>query len=231
MQKLQCLVVADPSESARRQIIGETARLAERRIGVSSGDEALKLVKEQSPEMLLLSLELRDVNAAVQKLRKAHPGLFMVATFRELGVPGMDKLAKTGVDDFIPQPIDYTALYRTASTRFGVPFRRHTRFPAQLEVYRADGVLVGKTLDISEGGLRMDCIHPLQKEASMLYDIALPGDAERRLRIRCLVLDVAGDAPRQVVARVQFQNLRGEEHRRMIAFFAELAKTMPDLDA
>jgi DNA-binding NtrC family response regulator len=232
MKKLSCLIVADPSDAATSQIVAETTRLAENRIVARTGDDALVRIATEKPEMLLLSLEIMrpDAAAVVAKIRKTNPNLYIVATFRELGVPAMNKLAKTGVDDFVPQPIDFTALYRAASTRFGMAFRRHTRYPAALEVYRADGVLVGKTLDISEGGLRMDCIHPAQKEASMLFDIALPRDEDRRLRIRGLILDVAGEAPQKVTARLQFQNLRGEEHRRLITFLADLAKTMPDLD-
>jgi DNA-binding response OmpR family regulator len=226
MDNLQKIVVAEPSEAAATQIISETERLAKERFVARNADDALRLVAQHKPELLLLSLELRpDASAVVTKLRKDGLNTCIVGMFRELGVPAMNRLAKAGVDEFLPQPIDYTQLFRLASARFDMHFRRHSRYNVTLDVFRPDGVLVGRTLDVSEGGLRLECFHPAEKDASMLYDIALP---KSKLRARCLFLQVDGAAPSKVIARVQFQNLRGEEHRRLIDYMGELSRIAPE---
>ena len=55
----------------------------------------------------------------------------------------------------------------------------------------------------------------------MLVDLAL--DKERgSVRVRCKVLSVDGTPPQQVTARAIFQNLRGEEYRRLTKFLGSL---------
>ena len=224
MKRLNTLIIADPSRDAAADVVDQTERLASRRELATSGDEAISLVERLRPEALLLSLELRhpDADKVAKLLKKGHPELFMIASFRELSVPMMAKLEQLGIDEFLPQPIDPTQLFRAASKRFDTPFRRHTRYPVHLEVFRADGVMVGKTRDISEGGLQMDCYHPTHPEQSMLLDITLASD--QKLRVRCLVLEVEGEPPTTVIARMQFQNLRGEEHRRLMRFLSGIGK-------
>src|SRR5262245_46610698 len=117
MSKLRCLVIADPSPEAAKRIAEETTPLASSRRIAQSGAEALELVHQHQPEVLLLSLELSrpDAQEVVAAVRKGHADTFVVATFRELSVPTMDKLGRLGVEDFIPQPIDYVQLFRAAS--------------------------------------------------------------------------------------------------------------------
>jgi len=229
MAKLKCLVIADPSREAAEHIAAETQRLAEARPIATTGNEVLKLIAERSPEALVLSLELNhpDASEVVARIAKEKPELFVVATFRELGVPTMDKLGRAGVEDFIPQPIDFTQLFRAASNRFGTPFRRHARYPVTLEVYRADGVLIGKTRDISEGGMQMDCTHPVAEGQSLLLDLALPGEYGR-VRVRCDIIAVEGAPAQTVSARGQFDTLRGETQDRLTAYLAELNQDYRD---
>jgi DNA-binding NtrC family response regulator len=218
MGKLKCLVVADPSEEVAKTIVEETERLAIERPTASTGQEAIALVKRYQPEAILLSLEIEhpEADAVIKEVLEIRPGIFVVATFRELAVPTMDRLDRLGVEDFIPQPIDFTQLFRAASTRFNTAFRRHTRYRATLEVYRADGVLVGRTLDISEGGLAMTCEHPVHAESSLLIDLALPND--EKIRVRCEIIASEGEPPKTVSARGQFQNLRGADKKRLREF-------------
>lgn len=229
MVKLRCLVIADPSREAAELIAAETSRLAETRPIATTGDEVLELIADRDPEALVLSLELSrpDAKEIVAKIAKEKPALFIVATFRELSVPAMDKLGRAGVEDFIPQPVDFTQLFRAASNRFGTPFRRHARYPVTLDVYRADGVLIGKTRDISEGGLQMDCTQPVAENHSLLIDLVLPGE-HGRVRVRCDIISVEGTPPQTVSARGQFHNLRGDQKKRFTAYLTELNQEYQD---
>ena len=53
----------------------------------------------------------------------------VIATYRELSVPLMEKLSRIGISHFIPQPVETTEIFRAASNRFQMHFRRHDRHP------------------------------------------------------------------------------------------------------
>lgn len=219
MGRLKSLVIADPSPEAADTIARETERLAEQRFVATTGKEALELIERHRPEAVLISLELKRPDAAevVTAVTKREGNPFVVATFRELSVPAMEALGKLGVEDFIPQPIDFVQLFRAASQRFGAFFRRHDRLETTLEVFRVDGVLAGRTVDISEGGLQMRCETAVHAGHSLLVDIVLPEDFGK-VRVRAQIIAAEGEAPMPITARAQFQNLRGEDQRRLSNF-------------
>src|SRR2546421_220809 len=115
--KLGALVVADPVEAVARGVADQCARLAERRQVATSGKQALDAIAPLRPEMIIVSLELTrpETLEVVREIRRLLPSAFVIATFRELTVPVMERIAKLGVDDFMPQPIDLTAVFRAAS--------------------------------------------------------------------------------------------------------------------
>lgn len=225
--KLQCLVVADPLPEVAQDIANACDRLAEQRLVTTTGAETLTQARALRPEAIVLSLELTkpDTLDIAAKLCKELPNTLIVITYRELAVPMMEKLARLGLGDFVAQPVDITELFRAASRRFDRPFRRHDRHAVTLELYRADGVLVGKTRDLSEGGLLMDAIHPVKLDESMLLDLMLDDKAGKPLRVRCRVLAVDGQQPAPVKARVQFERLWGPEQRRLRDYIQTLVKT------
>ncbi len=218
MGKLKYLVIVDPSEEVAVTIAEETERLALERPTATNGADAIALVERHQPEAILLSLEIErpEAEAVIKKVIAARSGIFVVATFRELAVPTMDRLDRLGVEDFIPQPIDFTQLFRAASNRFNTGFRRHARYRAAVDIFRADGVMVGRTTDISEGGMMLSCEHPLQPGTSLLIDLALPN--EEKLRVRYEIIATDGEPPKTITTRGQFQNLRGAEKKRLRTF-------------
>lgn len=225
--KLRALVVADPVEAVAQLIAKQCERLSAERVIAQSGAQMLEVVRDLVPEMVVMSLELSKPGAieVMQKLRRAHPEIFVIGTFRELAVPMMERMSKLGVDDFMPHPLDLTEVFRAASRRFGIGFRRHDRLKITVEIMRADGVLIGRTIDLSEGGLLMEAIHPLAGGESVLVNLALPDGVTGPLRVRCHVLQVDGQAPAQVRARMQFENLRGREHARLVSYLDGAGKT------
>lgn len=223
MRPLECLVIGDPSEEAAQHIAEQTRRLANERIVVTDCRELLARVKELSPEIVLFSFEL-DERRAVKvagELVEANPDSLVVVTFRELPVQTLNELDGAGVEHSLSQPLDYTQLFRAASNRFNRGFRRHARFSATLEVYRPDGVMIGKTLDISEGGMRLECIQGAEVGGSFLTDIHLPDD-RGEVRVRFDIIAVDGAAPKTVIARGQFDNLRGDAYRKLTTYLADL---------
>lgn len=220
--RLGRLVVADPVESVARHIADGCDRLADERIVATSGERTLVAAATARPEMVILSLELArpETLLVATELRRACPDAFIIITFRELAVPTMERLGKLGIDDFMSHPVDLTAVYRAASRRFGVGFRRHERHEVALDVLRADGVLIGRTINLSEGGMRLSAFHPLAAGDSLLVALMMPDD--KPLQVRCHVLAVEGRPPVPVIVRAQFDNLRGREHERLARYLATL---------
>lgn len=222
MAQLRCILIADPAAGVAQMIADETERLAVERLAVTSGDDVVRLAGEKRPEVVLLSLELNkpDATAVAKKLQKQHPDIFIMATFRELAVGKMDQLSAAGIEDFLPQPIDFVQLFRTASQRFGLAFRRHERYVVDVPVARVDGVLLGTTADLSEGGISFHCNEPTQAGQSLFVDLLLPGP-HTKVRVRCVVLKVGpGETAEKSLAQAQFENLRGQEHQRLLQFLA-----------
>lgn len=217
--KLKSMVVADPRVSVAELTADQCERLAERRDVTTTLVGTFERVEELSPELLVMSLELAGLDAAkaMKRLLKAVPRLFVIATYRELSLPRMATLRNLGFEELVAQPVDVMQIYRAASRRFSTPFRRHDRFAINLEVIRADGVLIGNSIDLSEGGMCMSALHPMTVDESVLVDLSLPG-TNKPLRIRCQVLHVEGQPPAPVVARMLFIKLWGPEHRRLLNF-------------
>lgn len=222
--KLEQLIVADPMASVAELLADQCEQLAEQCLVCTDGAAVLAAAKHRVPRMVLLSLEIQrpDAVEVATTLGKLQPQPFIVGTYRELGVPAMERYEKLGVGDFVPQPVDATDVFRAASRHFDVPFRRHARFSSRFDVARADGVLIGQTRDLSEGGMLMQSGHAVTVGESLLVDLALPDGTDKPLRVRCAVLKVEGQSPAPVLASIQFLRLRGEEHRRLAVYLEKL---------
>ena len=220
------MIVADPTEAVAELVADQCERLAGRREVATEGAMVLKLARETRAELAVLSLELQrpDTASIMRDLRRLDPRPFVVVTYRELGLPGMERFGKLGVTDFVPHPIDVTEIFRAASRHFGVPFRRHERFVVHHEVHRLDGVVMGQTQDLSEGGMLMRTTHALTPGESLLLQIDLPDGADAPLRVRSHVLRVEGQAPAAMSVSIQFDRLRGKEHRRLVMYLEGLRK-------
>jgi len=226
-QCLESLVIADPAKRMGDHIANQTQRLAKNRTVVTEGEDALKAIHDLKPQMLLLSLDISRPSSleVIKRVRNVHPHLFIVGTYREMSLPMMDRFARAGVDDFLPSPVEITPLFRAASQFFGKAFRQFARHEVSLDVLRADGVAVGKTIDLSEGGMLMEALHPIPTNASVLMQLALPDAQEATpLRLRCEILESQGAAPGRVTARVMFQNLRGEDFMRLSRYLSNLGE-------
>jgi DNA-binding response OmpR family regulator len=224
--KLQHLVVADPIAETAQTVADGCERLADLREVATSGEETLNIIAAKQPQLLVISLELQrpDIVELMPRLQRVASDLLIIATYRELSVPLMEKLSRLGLAHFVPQPVEITEIFRAASNRFQMHFRRHDRHNVTIEVYRADGVLVGRTRDLSEGGMSMDALHPVHPDESQLLDLMVADNASRPLRVRSRVLQVEGTAPAPVLARIQFERLWGPEHKRLTDYIQTLVK-------
>jgi len=225
MGKLENVVIADPAETAAAEIAGYCAAFSLRVAIANTRQQLLSLTATARPELLVVALELLgpDAQATLAQLRSAHPGVCIVLTYRELAVARFAELCQLGVTDVLPQPVDAAALFQIVWQHFKISTRRHERHPAAIRVVRADGVLLGRTRNISEGGLSMEMGQPVSVGDSLLVDLMLRDDLP--VRVRAHVLAVEGELKSLMLARLQFDNVRGGERRRLAEFIAKLAPT------
>lgn len=125
--RLKRLIIADPDPASAKHLARHCEGLAEERVAVFTGSAAVGEIDALAAEMMIISCEIQrpDVFHTVREARRACPEMFIVATFRELAVPGVTQVQALPVDQLLADPIDLAALYGGASRHFGVPFRRH----------------------------------------------------------------------------------------------------------
>jgi len=222
MAQLKNVVVVDPAEPVAAEIARYCSAFAASTATATSIEQAFSVFEAVRPEMSIVALEMLAPDAArtLAWLRSAQPTTCIVVTFRELAVSTFGQLRKLEVTDVLPQPVDPSALRRIAWQRFNISARRYERFPVELDVFLPDGVLLGRTHNVSEGGLLMDVIQPVAGGDSILVDVALPQDKPLRVRVR--VLAAEGEIPTPMWARLQFENLRGLPQKRLVDFLAHL---------
>jgi len=226
---LEYLLVVDPMLAVAESISDQCHRMAKNHLLATTAEDAIQKIHAHRPECLILSLELPQthlINWFSQIKTEHNP--FIIATYRELSVNMMDRLRGIGVEDFLPQPIDPTELFRIVSRRFKLAFRRHVRFPVNLAVLRLDETLMGETFNLSEGGMALDLYQPLSVDDSILLKLALPkaiptvDHALDTIAVRCRILHVQ-ELPRTGIrARVQFEKLRGKEREVLLQYIKHL---------
>ena len=225
IEKLAVVVVADPVESEATLLARHCERFATNSVVVVTGDELLRVAAELNPQMALLSLEIHEPDAVeiIRELRQQSPRTHVVVTFRELAVIDMHTLTKLGIEDLLPQPVDSGLLARLVWLRFKINSRAHERYNVALDVHRADGLLLGRTRNLSDGGMLLgDITQPLTGGLSLLFGLMLPND--KPVLVRGSILAVDDQMPNPIWARIQFEQLRGAEQKRLAEFLRVLAK-------
>jgi DNA-binding NtrC family response regulator len=154
---LACLLVVDPDQGMADHIAGQMRRVFSECITTTTSEQALSLVEEIKPQMVVLSLEINWAENLAARWTKQQPQMFVVVTYREMPSTAMKALARAGVKEVMSQPIDFAALYRAVSQRFNIQVRRHVRLGrprlgGHLTSESAQGVQHGKEeTEVHEG--------------------------------------------------------------------------------
>ncbi len=220
--KVPCMLVADPVGPVAERTISRFRRIADEGLAVSSGAEVIAALKRHKPQLILLSLELRDpdIIEVVRAVRKKLPRTLIIGTFRELSVPFIERLNSEGIEEFVAHPVKRSEVFSVVSRRLGLKTRLHPRFEAAIEIHRADGVFVGKTRNISSEGMLIHTAGPASVNQSLMVYLTL--SASERIRVRCRVLELEQSAPGTTLARAMFERVRGREYESLTNFIDKL---------
>ena len=222
--RLSHVVVGDPVAEVARATQERCSRFANNTSSATTGSDFWKKVKKHRPAVVILSLELLHPSATevATKIRKKFPKTIVIGTFRELAVPTVEKLRPLGVDFFIPHPAPLPQMLQILSKRFGISTRLQPRFDVQFNVYRADGVLVGETRNISSRGVLVHTLKPARVGQSLLLDLDLPDSIPTPLRVRCWIVETETHPSRGTLARVTFEKILTTNRRRVPNFLHSL---------
>jgi DNA-binding response OmpR family regulator len=162
-----------------------------------NGEEALAIAMVWSPALVVFGSVLPDMTAAsfLARLRESsqQPGPRLIRVTSSVGEGGLD-LTDDLFDAHLIAPVDAHQLLETASAVLELRQRRWPRVKLQVTV-ALSGLLDDETdraevpattLDLSEGGLRVEPRDPLCVGRSGTVTLVLPGSQER-LVLGCTV--------------------------------------------
>ena len=163
----------------------------------SSGAEALRLVKEQKPHIVLLDYEMPFMNGdeVCRKIKEdvstRHIPVLIVTSHSEPAV--LEKCRKAGCTDLVTKPVTGRELLEKVVRILQMPYRVHMRTRVSIEValgIAGDAVSVlGYSSDLSEGGLMVETIDPIELGVKAAVVFTLPG-SERVIRTTAEVIRV-----------------------------------------
>jgi CheY-like chemotaxis protein len=156
----------------------------------ANGEEALAVIRQEMPQLVVLDLHMpRMDGAACCRQMKADPQLqkIPVVMVTNAGRSEDESLCRAaGCDDFITKPLDRREFL--AKGRYFLPQvdRREPRAACEVPIsYLKDGMPgVGKSVDMSAGGLYMASENRIPAESILALSFALPGAETKPIMAR-----------------------------------------------
>lgn len=193
------ILIVDDSKlllEMEKMIFGRTgARL----ISATNGKDALRIVSDEKPDIVILDLVLPDIPGdEVCMSIKAHPStehiLVLMVTAR--GTPEeIETCRRAGCDDYVLKPIRNQELLAKVSELLGVPHRRSMRILVRLETHGKTGEnlsFFGVSKDISQTGMFVETDKTLDVGAQTVLRFFLPALEEIVAKGKVMRTDVRG---------------------------------------
>lgn len=156
----------------------------------ANGEEALDVVRRERPDLVFLDLHMPRMNGAdCCRAIKADPVLrsipvVMVTNAGRNEDEGICRVA--GCDDFITKPLDRREFLAKGRHFLPQVDRREPRTACEVPIsYLKDGLPgVGKSVDLSAGGMYMATENRIVDETILAMSFALPGAETRPIMAR-----------------------------------------------
>jgi len=149
----------------------------------TSGTEALRLVKEQKPHIVLLDYEMPGMNGdeVCRRIKEdpatRHIPVLIVTSHKEPSV--LEKCRRAGCTDFVVKPVTGRDLLEKVVKLLQIPYRVHVRTRVNIEVsmgVTGEAVSVlGYSSDLSEGGMMVETVEPIDTGAKVGVVFKLSG--------------------------------------------------------
>ncbi|HEY3175769.1 MAG TPA: response regulator [Candidatus Polarisedimenticolia bacterium] len=153
----------------------------------STGTEALRIAREESPHIVLLDYEMPGMNGdeVCRKIKEdpatRHIPVLIVTSHREPAV--LERCQRAGCTDFVTKPVTGRELLEKVVRILQMPYRVHMRTRVSMEVSVGLGSeavsILGYSEDISESGMRVESMEPVDTGASVGLSFTIPTSGVR----------------------------------------------------
>lgn len=152
----------------------------------SSGDEALRLAIEEKPHIVLLDYDMPGMmgDEACRRIKEneatRHIPVLIVTSHRTPQI--QDRCLRAGCTDFLNKPVSGRELLDRVVKILEIPYRVHMRTRVKMDVAlgaaREGTSLIGYSEDISEGGVLVETLEPVEAGTVLRVTFTFPNDAE-----------------------------------------------------
>jgi len=154
-----------------------------------TGSEAIKLAKQEKPDLILLDLLMPEMNGdQVCRLVKSDPNMkntkvIMVTT--QSDEETVEQCLRAGCDNFVTKPINQRDLLSKAADLLDVPFRVHFRILVRVEVEGESdqGFFMGTSSDVSLSGMLVETDKRMELGDNVALQFVIPGE-DKPTRVR-----------------------------------------------
>jgi len=155
----------------------------------SSGVEALKIIREEKPDLVFMDLHMPDMDGdkccfiikSDEELRKIP----VIMVTRGVNEEDFDRSWQSGCDDIIVKPINRHYFLAVTKKYLDIQFRKTPRYIARLRVHfgtNRETLLTDYSINLSAGGLFIETLDILQIDTRLAIEFILPQHEET---IRC----------------------------------------------
>lgn len=155
----------------------------------SSGVEALKIIREEKPDLVFMDLHMPDMDGdkccfiikSDEELRKIP----VIMVTRGVNEEDFDRSWQSGCDDIIVKPINRHYFLAVTKKYLDIQFRKTPRYIARLRVHfgtNRETLLTDYSINLSTGGLFIETLDILPIDTRLAIEFILPQHEET---IRC----------------------------------------------
>ncbi len=189
-----------------------------------SGEEALKIVKENKPDLIVLDFYMPGMNGdEVCRIIKSDPALKdipIIMVSKSSKAEDIEKCIKAGCDHYMTKPIRQTELLEKAAELMNIPVRKSMRIFVKIEVEGKSGIqsFFGRTENISSSGIFIICEKDLELHSNVTLRFLLPG-SEEEIVVKGEIVRI--DPSKNIGYGIRFTELSKEAEEKLKNFIKE----------
>lgn len=149
-----------------------------------SGEEALKIVKENKPDLIVLDFYMPGMNGdevcRTLKTDKRFKDIPIIMVSKSSRTEDIEECFKAGCNAYITKPIKQTELLDKAAELMNIPVRRSMRIFVKIEIEGSSRseLFFGRTENISSDGIFIICDKNLENNSNVIIKFFLPGSKD-----------------------------------------------------
>ncbi len=231
MSKIKLLLVDDEAEYVRTM----AERLEMRDIGsrvALSGEEALELVGEETPDVMVLDLRMPGINGmeVLEKIKKEHPHVEVIILTGHGSDAEEKEARRLGAFDYLQKPADSKDLHE----RITSAWKKRLQAIEEFVKHSKDGFETGMAAAaLAEGGVPEMAAELLEADEAEKADQAEPpatgATDDSAATLKVLLVDDEEDFVRTLAERMEMREIGSEVALNGEAALDRLEEELPDV--